>query len=267
MENRSRHSVRRNAARSEEDIAYPAAKHCVRCGVTKPSSEFSKAKRERCGLKANCKACSSEQRKNWYRRNRDAAIRKSAEYQRLHPDKVREWAKNTYCRDPELTRSKARARHAAKSGIVAAANRERYSADPEYRALKLKQCAESYRRRKEKVGAYAKQWAANNPDKVRASAHRSLAKKHKTAGTCTADEWRAIKEYFGYCCAYCLRPETGTLRLSIDHLIPLTRGGTSDPDNLAPACRPCNSAKNDRTVLEFVMGLSPTRAFKKAATF
>lgn len=30
---------------------------------------------------------------------------------------------------------------------------------------------------------------------------------------------------------------------TVDHILPLSRGGTNDPANLAPACRSCNSAR------------------------
>jgi hypothetical protein len=47
-----------------------------------------------------------------------------------------------------------------------------------------------------------------------------------------------------YCCA-----ESGcpvTTDLTIDHIVPLSRGGTDDLDNLRFLCRPHNSAKGDR---------------------
>jgi 5-methylcytosine-specific restriction endonuclease McrA len=34
----------------------------------------------------------------------------------------------------------------------------------------------------------------------------------------------------------------------IDHLIPTAMGGTSDPENLALACAPCNQSKRRRAV-------------------
>jgi hypothetical protein len=37
----------------------------------------------------------------------------------------------------------------------------------------------------------------------------------------------------------------------VDHVIPLSRGGTDDWDNLAPACRWCNMEKGDFTPEEY----------------
>lgn len=43
-------------------------------------------------------------------------------------------------------------------------------------------------------------------------------------------------------CHYCGR-EVGARRLSLDHVVPLIRGGTSVRGNVVPACKDCNSAK------------------------
>ena len=43
-------------------------------------------------------------------------------------------------------------------------------------------------------------------------------------------------------CAYCGRP-TPPRALTMDHRIPLVRGGRSTRGNLVPACKACNSAK------------------------
>ena len=42
-------------------------------------------------------------------------------------------------------------------------------------------------------------------------------------------------------CAYCgCQPE----KITLDHVIPKARGGTTERSNLVPACAPCNVAKN-----------------------
>jgi 5-methylcytosine-specific restriction endonuclease McrA len=42
-----------------------------------------------------------------------------------------------------------------------------------------------------------------------------------------------------------------TFGLSIDHLLPLSRGGTHDLENLVFACGFCNSSRSAKTVEEF----------------
>ncbi len=61
--------------------------------------------------------------------------------------------------------------------------------------------------------------------------------------------YRAIKESrkrdFNYCCAYCGSAPTF---LTIDHVKPRSQGGTNEPDNLLPACKPCNESKGSRAL-------------------
>lgn len=46
---------------------------------------------------------------------------------------------------------------------------------------------------------------------------------------------------YGHRCVRCGRRG----RLTIDHRIPLSRGGTDDEENLQPMCRGCNNRKGD----------------------
>jgi hypothetical protein len=56
-----------------------------------------------------------------------------------------------------------------------------------------------------------------------------------------------VRERDGHRCKYCGSPKD----LTVDHVVPLTRGGTCGLDNLVTACRPCNSSKNDKTPSEW----------------
>ena len=56
-----------------------------------------------------------------------------------------------------------------------------------------------------------------------------------------------IKKIGNYTCAYC-----GSFNnLTVDHLIPTSRGGTHTFDNLVCACRKCNEEKGNRTPQEW----------------
>ena len=51
----------------------------------------------------------------------------------------------------------------------------------------------------------------------------------------------------GYKCAYCGRSD---LQLTIDHVIPKSKGGEDVWENMVAACLPCNNKKGDRTLSE-----------------
>lgn len=51
------------------------------------------------------------------------------------------------------------------------------------------------------------------------------------------------------CCVYCSRTSQ-----TMDHVIPLARGGADELSNLVPACHACNNSKNDKTPVEWWTG-------------
>jgi len=57
-----------------------------------------------------------------------------------------------------------------------------------------------------------------------------------------------------YCCQYCGIKGTA-FGLTIDHILPVSRGGTTSPENLVAACFACNQRKGDRTPEEARMPL------------
>ena len=61
-------------------------------------------------------------------------------------------------------------------------------------------------------------------------------------------------------CAYCPSPAT-----TIDHVLSLVHGGTNWEGNLTPACRPCNSSKQSRTVMEWRVAKPAHRATQRLA--
>lgn len=57
-----------------------------------------------------------------------------------------------------------------------------------------------------------------------------------------------LKEERGYC--YICGSNIG---LTIDHVIPISKGGSNDKSNLRLACEYCNSFKADKTIQEFIL--------------
>ncbi|MDD3618243.1 MAG: HNH endonuclease [Desulfobulbaceae bacterium] len=51
-------------------------------------------------------------------------------------------------------------------------------------------------------------------------------------------------------CYYCGR-EVGYAHLTMDHVIPLSRGGASTRDNLVPCCKECNTRKKRSLTIEW----------------
>lgn len=85
---------------------------------------------------------------------------------------------------------------------------------------------------------------------------RARLKKHKrdaikrgvNDGTVTADSWYEIQKKHGFKCHYC---QTDKKTLTLDHVIPLARGGKHTISNIVPCCPSCNSSKNDKLLEEW----------------
>jgi 5-methylcytosine-specific restriction endonuclease McrA len=95
-----------------------------------------------------------------------------------------------------------------------------------------------------------KRWRANNPLRVRKQASDRRARKLAAPGSHTLDDIAAIFLAQGGRCAGCgilLTVKTRT----VDHITPLSRGGSNDKRNLQIMCRSCNSSKRARDAIEF----------------
>ena len=57
---------------------------------------------------------------------------------------------------------------------------------------------------------------------------------------------RSLNLYGGRCC-FCGEPHATTL----DHLVPLAKGGYTSFGNLLPACSRCNHSKSDKNVWDY----------------
>lgn len=66
------------------------------------------------------------------------------------------------------------------------------------------------------------------------------ANKHGVICDLTLRQWQIIKAIYGSRCAYCGRK---VKRLTKDHIVPLSKGGTHTVNNIVPACKSCNLRK------------------------
>lgn len=79
--------------------------------------------------------------------------------------------------------------------------------------------------------------------------HRTRAWKNQAPiYTISPKDWARKLEYYRHSCAYCGR--TG-LALTMDHVVPLVRGGWHGIGNIVPCCHKCNANKGGHYVVEW----------------
>lgn len=88
-------------------------------------------------------------------------------------------------------------------------------------------------------------WQSRNQDKVK---HWKNNNKHKRrasekSGDLTLEQWIELCNKYGNACLSC-----GKSGVTIDHVVPLSKGGTHTIDNVQPLCGKCNSIKHDKTI-------------------
>ncbi|GAB1326922.1 HNH endonuclease [Streptomyces sennicomposti] len=66
------------------------------------------------------------------------------------------------------------------------------------------------------------------------------------------DVLRRWEEDEAWSCVYCDSAFTQKVVAEVDHIRPLARGGVHEWPNLAPACAPCNRAKADLDVVDWL---------------
>ncbi len=198
---------------------------CSKCGALKLFTEFDRSRNQPGGRYPVCKACRKDTR--------------AAHTPTQTPDPVRT------CRD------------CGEHKPLSEFHRDRGRSDGFYPYCKT--CVRAYnqanidakRQRNqvwqqtnhEKVVRYSVAWQQRNPTKAKARHHRYKARLYGSGGSFTADEWRALCDWFGNQCLVC-----GKSKVSIDHVVPVAKGGRNTIENLQPLCLSCNASKGDQTI-------------------
>jgi 5-methylcytosine-specific restriction endonuclease McrA len=93
------------------------------------------------------------------------------------------------------------------------------------------------------IRASMRKYRAANPEKGRIYKQYRRAKKAGNGGVHTSEDIRNLLIVQNGRCAGCARKFTKLLCYSVDHVIPLSKGGTNSADNIQLLCVSCNSSK------------------------
>jgi len=143
-----------------------------------------------------------------------------------------EYMQRQAIKNPELKRERNLA--------YKATHREKINKEQRERAVAYRE------KHREHLNAQALIRLKNRPDLTLRAAHRRRAAK-LNAPICdfTPEQWIEVQNAFQHCCAYCEQPFT---KLEIEHITPLSKGGSHTLHNIVPACRSCNAKKHRNAV-------------------
>ncbi len=213
-------------------------KRCSKCGELKERAWFNRRGRD--GLQPKCRACQREhygenkatvlaRQREYYIENRDERIAYQCEYREANHDVIR--ARRRKHRDANLAALRARDRE--------------YGKTPQGRAVRLFNSARYRETNREAIRARHREYGKTPQGRavrLTNSARRRARRRNAIVEYIPAHVEELIRQAP---CHYCGGPGG-----SVDHFIPLARGGAHVFDNLRPACGRCNSRKRDRLLPE-----------------
>ena len=226
----------------------PATKRCSACHEDLPANAFYVDMSKRAGLASMCVVCTKRRATQWRAENADRKKALDKRYYAANREQHNAQSRAYYAANKDRLGEWQRAYNATNATRVKSAHRAYYAAN------------------KQAALARVAAWASSNPQKARAAASKyratprgllvgrlkeqaRRARKASVKNDLTRAQWLSIVEVFGGRCAYCLELPAA---LTLDHVIPLAKGGEHTAENVVPACSPCNSAKGDRSLFRMI---------------
>jgi 5-methylcytosine-specific restriction endonuclease McrA len=186
------------------------SKHCPKCGQYKEVSCFGDNKSRKDGHSCWCKSCTRSEAEKY--RNKKSSDTQWVENQKRY---VKEWASR---------------------------NKESYT---KKLYLFWEWCAKN--KTPDDLRKKWKSWRDDNRDKVLAYKRNRRARELKAEGKIKEGEWSYLKNKYNNTCLACGKKEP-EIKLSLDHVVPLIRGGKNLIDNSQPLCISCNSKKGTKII-------------------
>jgi 5-methylcytosine-specific restriction endonuclease McrA len=194
-----------------------STKQCSKCGEVKPLAEFYNCKRKKDHLTDWCKGCNKASAQRWNQENKEQYNTNAKLFRERHPETVRVNNHEYYSGHKAENRESGNRWRDANRDKVRESNRLAKKAHPEQRQ------ADDERRR---------------------------SRKENAEGNYSANDIKKQNKIQKGRCYYCGQKK----KLTIDHIVPLSRGGSNWPSNIVLACGSCNSKKHNKLPHEWSEG-------------
>lgn len=84
-----------------------------------------------------------------------------------------------------------------------------------------------------------RKWRIENPEQYIRNVHNRRVKIKASGKSYTPQEWISLCQKFDNLCLCCGK----RLPITVDHIVPISKGGGNTIDNIQPLCKTCNNKK------------------------
>jgi len=196
------------------------AKVCRVCGLEKSVDEFPPRNDSPDGYRNDCRLCRRKYQREWELTHREQDKERLRVYYEEHTALAKRRATEWRLSHPERRRR----------------NNRRWA-----------------HRNPDKAAASAARYRQDHPREYAVYAQKRRARKREAEGGFSGSEWKELCRAVGERCVACGERR----RLTIDHIEPLSIGGTNSIENIQPLCGRCNSAKGTNS-WHFLAGYDAT---------
>ena len=165
-------------------------------------------------------------------RRKDYFREHQAKYRAANPDRVRATLRASYARHREKRVEEKRVERAV---------------DPDLTRAILRR---SYQKHKEQRSEDMRRYRAENPDRINALNRSYKARKRGAEGRYSVEDVERLVAAQAATCAGCAAPLAEGYH--VDHIVPLTTGGSNWPDNIQLLCPTCNLSKGSKTMVQWI---------------
>ena len=185
-------------------------KLCSKCKLNRHTSEFYSDKRSKDGLYSSCKTCFANVKQLWRTKNTETIALKSKGYRLKNKEKRAKYNKLWADKNPE------------KNYLIFKRSREKHA---------------------DRIVAWKKSEKGKFLICYYAQKRRRLLQ-----GSFSFKEWEELLKNCKYICGMCNKKFTNENPATIDHIIPVSKGGLNVIENIQPLHGVCNSRKGQKII-------------------
>lgn len=236
-----RKELKEKKKKERESLHKDLTKKCTRCNKELLLNKFSKAPAGKYGRQPKCKQCYSA----YYKENKENILVRVKDYAQDNKEKISQYQKQ-YREDNEEKLKNYRKEYYTENRDKIFKRAVEWVENNQERAKEYKK--QYHIDNRDKILAKVRKWEKDNPEQYkilrRSITHRRRANiKNNGNNTLTAQEIADLLKSHLYC-EYCGIKEN----LTIDHIIPISKGGQNCLSNVTVACGSCNSRKGNKII-------------------